>query len=137
MEQMDFNDVEIQEKQARIRFLAAEVDRRLKAVALTVDRHRLATLNDKSYSYISEILNTNNEDGQKPFQIKFIPSLLIERPEEFKSQVIDFLCELTGYLPPKKKSLLTPEEELCLYRKIISEHGLEPIFKKHGELRHG
>lgn len=130
MKQIGFSDIEIQEKQARIRTVAAELDRRLKAVALTIDRQRLATLNDKSYSYISEILNTNNEDGQKPFQVKYIPSLLVEKPEEFKTLIVDFFCELTDHFPPEKKTPLTPEEELRAYKKIIKEHGLEPIFKK-------
>lgn len=130
--QMTFDDVEVSRKQAEAKSLASELDRRLKAVALSIDRHKLAAINDKSYSYISEILNTNNEEGQKPFQTKFIPSLIIENPDKFKSEVIDYLCELAGYASPEKKREMTPEEELALLKKKIKEHGLEPIFKEVG-----
>lgn len=129
MEQMDFRDIELQEKQARAQAMAAELDRRLKAVALTMDRQTFATLNDKSYSYISEILNTNSEAGQKPFQIKFMPSLFIEKPEVFKEIVIDWLCDLIDHNHPEKKKRLTPEEELALYKKLIRDKGLDPLFK--------
>ena len=129
MEQMTIRDIEIQEKQGRIKALAAELDRRLKAVAFSIDRHEFATLNDKSYSYIAEILNTNNEDGQKPFQVKFIPCLITENPEKFKEEVIDFLCELAGYISPEKKRNLTPADELNLIKQKIKAHGLEALFK--------
>jgi hypothetical protein len=132
VDQLTLKDVEVQEKQGRARALAAELDRRLKAVALGLDRHDFAAINDKSYSYMCEILNTNNEDGQKPFQAKFIPSLIIESPEAFKEQVIDFLCELTGHKPPEKKSPLSAEEELELIKRKIKSHGLEALFRDLG-----
>lgn len=132
MDQLSLRDVEIQEKHGRARALAAELDRRFKAVALGIDRDEFAAINDRSYSYMSEILNTNNEDGQKPFQAKFIPSLIIESPDAFKEQVIDFLCELAGYKPPEKKSPLSAEEELALYKRKIRERGLEVLFKDLG-----
>ena len=128
--QMSFKDIEIQEKQAKVKAMAAELDKRLKAVAYSIERHLFATLNDKSYSYINEILNTNNEESQKPFQVKFIPSLIIEQPNKFKEEVIDFLCEMAGYESPEKKRDLTPEEELTLLKNKIKEHGLEPLFKE-------
>jgi len=128
LDQLTFKDVEIGEKQARIKILSAELERRLKAVALSIDRQIFSAVNDKSYSYMSEILNTNNEDAAKPYQVKFIPSLTIENPKRFKEEVIDFLCELCGYSSPEKKKDLTPEEELTLIKKKIQDHGLQKIF---------
>lgn len=125
--QLTFKDVEIGEKQARVRALAAELDRRLKTVALSLDRQNFAAINDKSYSYISEILNTNCEDS-KPFQVKFIPAEIIEAPDVFKREVIDFLCELCGYSSPEKKKDLTPEQELAEIKQRIKAHGLETLF---------
>ncbi len=130
MEQMNIRDIEIQEKQGRIKAMAAELDRRLKAVALAIDRQVFAVLNDRSYSYISEILNTNNENGQKPFQTKFIPSLILENPEKFKIEIIDFLCDLAGYESPEKKRKMTSDEELRMLKRKIYEHGLEPVFRE-------
>ncbi|OGW08938.1 MAG: hypothetical protein A2W75_06830 [Nitrospinae bacterium RIFCSPLOWO2_12_39_15] len=121
-------DIEIQQKQAKIKELASELEKRLKSVAHAINRDEFANLNGKSYSYISEILNSNNEDGQKPFQIKFIPSLIVEKPEIFKAEIIDFLCELCGYESPEKKKTLTTEQELALLKRKIKEHGLEKIF---------
>ena len=124
--QMAFEDIEIQQKQAKVRELASELDRRLKEVAHGIERKHLATLNDKSYSYISEILNTNGD--QKPFQVSLIPSLIIENPDAFKRVIIDFLCELIGHKAPEKKKELCPEEELAIIKQKIEEHGLAKIF---------
>ncbi|HDZ62535.1 MAG TPA: hypothetical protein ENH40_05260 [Nitrospirae bacterium] len=129
MKQMSLKDIDIPEKRARAEELAAELDRRLKAVALQSDRNTIAAINDKSYSYFSDILNTNNERAQRPFQVKFIPSLLIENPEKFKEEVIDFLCEICGYEPPEKKRKLEAEEKLNLIERRIENHGLEKIFE--------
>ena len=127
--QMTFKDIEIQQKQAKIRELAAELDRRLKAVAVGIERKHLATLNDKAYSYISEILNSNNEAQQKPFQLSLVPSLILENPEAFKTEIIDFFCELCGHESPEKKRILTPVDELAALRRKIKEHGLEKVFE--------
>lgn len=126
--QLTFKDVEISEKQARVKALAAELDRRLKAVALSLDRQNFAAINDRSYSYISEILNTNCEDSAKPFQVKFIPAEIIEAPEAFKRDVLDFLCDLCGYEHPEKKRDMTPEEELRQLKDQIKQHKLEKVF---------
>ena len=128
MDQLTFKDVEIGEKQARAKILAIEIERKLKSVALTLDRQTFSAINDKSYSYMSEILNTNNEDGSKPFQVKFIPSIIIESPDTFMKEVGFFICDLCGYEKPDKKKNMTPEEELAAIKRKIHDHGIEKLF---------
>ncbi|MDF1536085.1 MAG: hypothetical protein P1S46_06215 [bacterium] len=123
---MAFRDLEIQERATRNKVLAAELDRRFKGVAHSIDRQDLASILDVSYSYLSEILNTNGE--QKRFKTHHIPALVLENPDLFMSEVVGFLCEAAGYNPPEKKRTLTPEEELARLMKKIRERGLEPLF---------
>ncbi len=128
--QLTFRDVEIGEKQARVKALHAELDRRLKFVGNAIDRHTFAAINDKSYSYMGGVLNTNNEEAAKPFQISFIPAEIIESPELFMKEVVNFLTDLCGYEPsPGKKSKLTPEQELKALKDKIKNHGLEKLFE--------
>jgi len=124
--QMAFRDMEIKEKATRTKALAAELDRRFKGVAHSLDRQDLASILDVSYSYLSEILNTNGE--QKPFKCHHIPALILENPDLFINEVIGFLCEIAGYYPPLKRKALTPEEELEKITKRIHQHGLESLF---------
>ena len=128
MKQLTLKDVEISEKKARAESLAADLDRRLKVAALAADRGTIAAINDKTYSYMSDILNTNNENNQRPFQVKFIPSLIIENPKVFKEEVIDFLCDLCGYETPEKKKHLSDEEKIIKLERRIKQHGLEKLF---------
>jgi len=129
MQQMTFRDVEIGEKQARVKVLATYIQRRLKAAALSIDRHTFAAINDKSYSYISDIVNTNNEDGSKPFPVNFIPAEIIEAPDVFMKEVWNPIAELCGHQPsPGKKSPLSAEEELKELKAKIRAHGLEKVF---------
>lgn len=128
MEQITFEDIELQAKQARLKAAGHELDRRCKAVALSLNRSELAAVNDLSYSYISEMLNTNNEQKQKPWQMSLIPSLAVENPERFAEEVLFFLCDLCGREYPEKKRDLTVEEELTAYKRIIKDRGLEPLF---------
>lgn len=125
--QLGFRDLEIQEQMIRCCTLAADLDRRLKDVAYSIDRKDLAMVNDISYSYLSEMLNTNGD--QKPFKTPMIPSLLLLAPDLFAQEVLGPLCDLAGYEMPEKKRLLTPEEELKKLKRRIREHGLEPLFK--------
>jgi len=127
--QLTFKDIEMAEKQAQVKLLAADIQRRLKATGLGIDRHTFAAINDKSYSYISEILNSNNEDGSKPFPANFIPTEIIEVPDLFMKEVWNPIAELCGHQPsPGKKRGLTAEEELSEIKEKIVTHGLEKIF---------
>jgi len=128
--QGEFEEVIIQQKQVRIKVLACELEKRLKAVALSIPREAFALVNDKSYSYVSEILNTNSEEGQKPYQVKLIPSLTTENPDKFTEEVINWLCDLCGREHPEKRKEMTPEEELRLLKRKIREHKLESIFEE-------
>ena len=127
--QGDLEEVVIQQKQVRIRVLAGELERRLKTVAHSIPRETFALVNDKSYSYVSEILNTNSEETQKPYQVKLIPSLITENPERFAEEVINWLCDLCGREHPQKKRELTPVEELALLKQKIKDHKLERLFE--------
>ncbi len=124
--QMAFRDLEIQELMTRAKTLAGELDRRLKEVAYGIDRKDLAAVNDLSYSYISEILNTNGD--QKQIRTSMIPSLALLAPDRFV-EALGFLCEIAGYNPPKKKNPLTSEQELTRVKRRIRERGLEPLFE--------
>ena len=122
------DEILIQQKQAKIAVLVSELERRLKAVALGISRETFAALNDRSYSYVSQILNTNSEDAQRPFQVSLIPSLVEECPDRFVEEVINWFCDLCGFEHPARKKSLTPEEELEIYKRKIKEHRLEPLF---------
>lgn len=129
MEQMTLSDVEIQEKAARAHALGQELERRIKAVAHGIERKRLAALIDRSYSYVNEMLNTNSEQSQKPWQIVFSGALLVEAPDLFVEMVMTFVAEVCGYEVPRKKRPLTPEEELRELWEKIRAHRLEGLFK--------
>ena len=126
--QMVFRDLELQERATRNKVLAAELDRRFKSVGHSVDRQDLAAILDVSYSYLSEILNTNGE--QKRFKSHHIPALVLENPDLFMVEVVGFLCEVAGYKPPEKKRTLPAEEERDNLLKKIRQHGLERIFEE-------
>lgn len=130
MKQLTLSDIEIQEKQARIKVIAAELDKLYKGVALSMDRPHFATLIDKSYTYVNDILNTNNEEGQKPFQAYMIAALIVETPKLFTEMVLSYINNLCNLKAPEKRSELTPEEELKFIKNKIKAHGLEPLFKE-------
>ena len=129
-DQIAFDDIILSEKLARSQALAQELDRRCKSVAYSIGRAKTATILDITISYANELLNSNNETGQKHWQQKFNPALALESPDIFKREVIDFLCDICGYEHPEKKRTMTPEEELKAVKKIIKAHGLEPLFKE-------
>jgi hypothetical protein len=122
-------DIEAAERQARVKVISAELDRRYKMVARQ-NRKLFAELNDISPSYSNEILNSNNEDNSKPFPAKMIASLILIDPNLFKTECLDFQGDLCGYVPADAKRKLTPEEELAEYKRIITEHKLDPLFEK-------
>lgn len=126
-QQLSLSDVELQEKQARIRALAAELDALYKGVAAGIGRRQFAALTDKSYTYINEILNTNG-DG-KPFQPEMIAALLVEAPDEFFMTVVNFMCESAAREYPRKKRLMTAEEENRLLWNKIRMHQMERLFE--------
>jgi hypothetical protein len=122
-------DIFIQSAIAKNKAIAAELDKRCKEVAGSVDSQKLATLNDVTYQYIREMLNTNGE--QRPWQLKMLPSLIQAAPEKFVDVILFWFCDLCGYNPPEKKKELTTEEELKLLKSKIKEMQLDehPKFK--------
>ena len=133
--QITIEHIEIEEKQAKVKVLCSELEKRFKAVALGIDRNKFAAINNKSYSYVSEILNTNtpedlgdDEKRRKQFPQSFVAASIIENPEKFMEEVVNFLCDFLGYDYPKKKSPFTAEEELEYIKEIIRERKLQTIF---------
>ena len=134
--QLTIEHIEIEEKQAKIKVLTAELEKRFKAVALGIERNKFAAINNKSYSYVSEILNTNTPEElsddpdkrRKQFPQSFVAASIIENPEKFMEEIINFLCDLLSYEYPKKKSALTAKEELEYIKEIIKDKKLQPIF---------
>jgi len=123
-------DLFIAQKQAMVKELASELDRKCKEVAYSIKSAELAIVNDVSYQYIREILNTNGD--QKPFQLKLVPSLIILNPEKFVETVLYYLCDLCGYEHPEKKRKLTPEEENKIIKQKFKEHGLTSLLREWG-----
>jgi hypothetical protein len=128
MSQLTFKDIEIHEKQAKVKAVTAELDRLYKEATSAINRNHFAAICDKSYTYISEVLNSNNEASQKPYQPLMIAALIVEAPEAYSKIVDTYIHQLIGYKPPEKQSLLTPAEELEALKKKIVEHGLEKVF---------
>lgn len=124
-----FEEIEIAEKVAKAKALGCERERRLKGVALSIDRKTLATILDVSYSYLSDVLNTNNEAGQKPIPHKWHGAIMLLAPEKYMQEVATFDEDVCGYDHPDKKRDLTPEEELKAIKEKIKKHGLESIFE--------
>jgi hypothetical protein len=116
MEQGTFEDIELQEKITRARVTGCERERRLKGVALTIDRKTLSAYLDVSYSYVSEVLNTNNEAGQKPMPTKWHGAIMLLAPERYMSEVAAFDEDVCGYEHPPKKRQLTVKE---LFEKVV------------------
>lgn len=131
--QMTLADIELQEKQARIKAVAAELDRLYKGCAATIGRKHFAALCDKSYTYINEILNSNNEQEAKPFQAGMIAALLVEAPDAFFTSVVGYMCDLADREYPRKKRPMTAEDEVKFLWRTIKAHGLEKLF----EVNHG
>ena len=130
MEQGTFEDIAIQELTARAKALGHEWEKRLKAVALSVNRTRLATICDVSYSYLSDIINTNNEAGQKPWPTKLTGALMVLAQDRLMEEAVDFVCDVCGRQPTERKRALTPEEELKRMWEIVRQHGLQSLFQE-------
>ena len=126
--QKTLDDAVLAQKQAHIQSIAQELDRRCKCVALSIGRSETAVLLDRSVTYLNEMLNSNNEQIQKPWQLKYVPALIIGNRELFISEVLNYLNELAGCEPSQNKKLLTPEQELSALKNKIRAHGLETIF---------
>jgi hypothetical protein len=122
-------EMELEEKQKRIEYLAGELDRRFKDITYSIGRSQFANLMNMSYSYISEILNTSGI--QKPFQAGMIPALIVERPEKFMEVIVNFVCDLTRYEHPEKKPELPPKQELDVLKNKLKSKGLDALFPEH------
>jgi len=127
--QMTFDDMELKSIQAQVEVMAAELDRRRKDVAYCIGRKRFGLIIDKAPSYVNEILNTNGL--QKKFQPEMEPALIIENPDKYAEQVINYLCDMTGYEHPQKKAKKPPEEELRELKKALKAKGLDPAFPEY------
>lgn len=118
-------------KQQRVTDIDLELQRRIKATALSVDRNTFADATGKAYSTVAEILNTRADVRLAPTQ--FIAANIVEAPELFIAEVINYLLELVECEPAKKKpapkkQTKTPEEQLAEIKKQIHSHGLEKLF---------
>ncbi len=129
--QATFEDLKIQEEHGRIKAITAELDRLYKNVAYCIGRKRFGELIDKAGSYVNELLNSNNEEGQKPFQPYMIAALIVGCPSKFMEIVVFPICDLCGYDRPEKKRKRSAEEELKELRKTIKAKGLDSVFPEH------
>lgn len=128
-DQLTFKDIEIGEKQTRSKALADDLQRRLKATAITINRNEFSAVVDKAYTTVSGVLNTNSEKAE-PFPTNWIPAVILENPDLFMTEVWNTVAAWCGYKPsPGKVSKLTPEQELESLKKKIKDHGLEKIFE--------
>ena len=64
---------------------------------------------DKSYSYISDILNTNQEG--KPYALYLLIAVSTINPDLFRENILKFLSDISNSEPPRKKREMTNEEE--------------------------
>jgi hypothetical protein len=129
MNQGTFEELAVQEQAGKAKAFGAELERRLKGVAAGIDRKHLAAVCDVSYSYMSEVLNSNNEDHQKRWQICFTGALMVLAPDLLAQEALDFVLEVIGRKPSEEKPRMSAEEELRLLKEKIAKHGLEAIFK--------
>lgn len=129
MQQMTIKDIEIAELQARVKAFSEEFEQICRISARSVNRHDLSSTVDKAYSYVSDILNVN--DG-KNFPLYLLVAVCIMNPDVAREMILGFLSEITGSEVPRKKRMLTAEEELRIIKRKIKEHGLEPIFEGEG-----
>lgn len=127
MVQTTIREVEISQLQAQVKIMTEEFERICKEAGRSVNRNDLAASVDKSYSYISDILNTN-QDG-KPFTLYLLIATCLLNKNIFRDAILGFLNEIGECYPPKKIRPLTAEEELREIKQKIKEHGLEPIFE--------
>lgn len=127
--QSSFADMEVEQLQKKVEFIAGELDRRLKEIAYCVGRKELSACTGLSYSYISEILNTSG--AQKPFQLSMVPALIIRKPDKFKELLIDFFCDLTDHEHPDKKAKKPPEQELRELKKALKDKGMDVMFPEY------
>lgn len=127
MIQMTLKEVEIAERQAKIKALTDEFERNCKEAARAINRYDLAAAVDKAYSYVSDILNMNPEG--KPFNLYMLIATCLLNKDLFREGPLKFLNELADCYPPKKIRPMTAEDELRLIKNKIKEHGLGPIFE--------
>lgn len=129
MEQGEIRDVLVAQEQARVEALQAELDRRCKSVAGSIDSEDLATLNNVTYQAVRKMLNTNGD--QSCFGLKYVPSIAIRAPERFAEEVLFFLCDLCGREHPDKKRDLTPVERLEQLADVLKKMDLD----KHDKIK--
>ncbi len=124
-DQMGFPEIVIQAGAARTKALAAELDHDAKEAARGCDRQLLASYLDLSYSYLSEVLNTNGEG--KPFKLGMLAGLAELDPKALVEKFITPLLDHCGYEPPVPRAMLTTEQELQRIKERIRAHKLESV----------
>lgn len=124
-----FDDIMVEERALRYKRLSFDYEQKCKEVAGTIKRDRLAALCNVTYSYMSDVLNSNDPEHQKQWQHKWDIVLAQERPDEYRTIVLSFLAELSNSEKPEKKRKMTPEEQLLLLKRVIYDKGLDSIFK--------
>lgn len=73
---------------------------------------------------VRDALNGNG----KYFSATWLPVVLQKAPIA-AGKLINLFCDLASFEHPEPKTDLTPEKELELYKKKVSEHGLQTLFK--------
>lgn len=124
-EQGTFEEVEIAQKVVKARALGCEREKRLKGVAAAIDRKMLAATLELSYTYVSDVLNSNNEAGQKPIPHKWHGAIQMLAPDLYMKEVASFDEDVCGYQHPEKKRPLTPEEENRMFRQGLKDMKLD------------
>jgi hypothetical protein len=123
--QGQFEDLAIQERETRAKWIAGEHQRRCREVAAAIDSTTLAAVCGVSYQYIRAMLNSNGD--QRPWQHEHDGALMILAPDLYAELVLNWLAQLVDREPPPKRKDLTPEERLAALESAIKQHGLQDL----------
>jgi len=124
-----FEEVEKDRRIKEVKKHSRHLERLCREIASAVKREDMARDLDISYSYFSEILNSNGD--QKSFKLWMIPALTAS--PKFHD-LINFLCDIAKPVRehPRIKPVKTAEEELTELKQAIVNRGLESVFEKDG-----
>lgn len=126
--QLNFDDAEKAKLQAEIKSIYEEFDIICKSASREIDRTLFSAIVNKSYSTVSDILNSNEKGGSYPVIYLIATAILI--PDRFRETILEFLAYISNSQPPEKKKALMPEEELKILKQRIRDHKLESILLK-------
>lgn len=136
-EQLTFKNLQRSQLMSQVKAVASEFDSLCRMTTREIDRADFAAIVDKSYSTVSDVLNSNldylnGDDGGKRLQypLLYLITLAIVKPDRFRETVLKFLADITCTETPRKKRERTHEEENHLIWRIIKSHQLEPLFEE-------